>query len=68
MKIVDTIKAHGIYNQWVGSDGYDLENQKAYIEYIEEHERTEVDHYEGTQSKKDAISSDIIDAETEGFI
>ncbi len=63
-----TIKAYGTYNQWTGSEAYDLENQKAYIEYMSEHEQTEIDHFECTQSKKDALKNEIIDTETQGFI
>jgi hypothetical protein len=63
-----TIKAYGEWNQWTGSDASDLENQKEYIEYIAEHERTEVDHYEVASSKKDAVENEIIDSETLGFL
>jgi hypothetical protein len=62
-----TIKAYGSWNQWSGSDDYDRLNQEDYINYIIEHERTEVDHYEIADSEQDAIESEIIEEEG-GFI
>jgi hypothetical protein len=62
-----TVKAYGNWNVYMGSEATDLENQIAYIRFVEENENTDVYDILVSDSEEEAKELGIVD-EDGGFI
>jgi hypothetical protein len=58
-----TVKSHGSWNMWVGSEAGELENQIDYIRFVEGNENTDVYDILTADSEEDAKMLGIIDEE-----
>jgi hypothetical protein len=56
-----TVKSHGSWNMWVGSEAGELENQIDYIRFVEKNENTDVYDILTADSEEDAKMLGIID-------
>ena len=62
-----TVKSHGSWNMWVGSEAGELKNQIDYIRFVEKNENTDVYDILTADTEEDAKELGIID-EDGGFI
>jgi hypothetical protein len=58
-----TVKPHGSWNMWVGSEAGELENQIDYIRFVEKNENTDVYDILTADTEEDAKELGIIDEE-----
>ena len=58
-----TVKSHGSWNMWVGSEAGELENQIDYIRFVEKNENTDVYDILTADTEEDAKELGIIDEE-----
>lgn len=58
-----TVKSHGSWNMWVGSDASELDNQLDYIRFVEKNENTDVYDILTADTEEEAKELEIIDEE-----